>query len=552
MRVSRAWFAASLALLAGLGGACSGDGAPRSAELITAEDIASHIQVLAADSFEGRGTASPAEEKVIQYLTAQFQALGLVPGNGDSWVQQVPLVEITANPQAVLTVVGATGGARFPYGRGFMAWTKRVVPAASVVGSELVFVGYGIVAPEYGWNDYRDLDVRGKTVVILVNDPGYVTRDSTLFEGTTMTYHGRWTYKFEEAARQGAAGALIVHETGPAGYPWEVVQGSWSGPQYDLVRDDNNRSRVAVEGWIPDSTAREIFRLAGQDFDSLKARATRRTFAAVRLGVRASIRLDNTIRRTTSRNLLALLPGTEQRDEFVVYTAHWDHLGRDPSLPGDQIYNGALDNASGTAGLLALARAFAAAEPRPRRSVLFLAVTAEERGLIGSAYYATHPVHPLNRTVGVINLDGLNIWGRTRDLTIIGYGKSELDDYVDAAARAQGRHVRPDPEPEKGFYYRSDHFSFAKQGVPALFPDAGVEDLAHGEQWARQQRDEYTAERYHKPGDQYNPAWDLSGGVEDLRLFLAVGYRLANQTTFPNWRPGTEFRAKRDADMAGR
>ncbi|BBM70854.1 M28 family metallopeptidase [Rhodothermus marinus] len=519
---------------------------------ITPELLAEHIQVLASDEFLGRAPASPGEEKTVNYLIEQFQALGLRPGNGDSYTQEVPLAEITADPaSARLEVQGRRGRLRFRYGDEAMFWTKRLVPEVSVTGSEVVFVGYGIVAPEYDWNDYAGVDVRGKTVVILVNDPGYATGDSTLFTGRAMTYYGRWTYKFEEAARQGAAAALIIHETGPAGYPWAVVQGSWSGPQFTLVNEQQNMDRCAIEGWLTYESARRLFELAGRDLEQLKAAAARPGFRAVPLGLRLSATLRNTTREVRSRNVLALLPGRERPDEVVIYTAHWDHLGVDPSLPGDSIYNGALDNATGTAGLLALARAFTALPEPPARSVLFLAVTAEEQGLLGSAYYATHPVFPPEKTVAVLNMDGLNVLGPMRDVTVIGYGMSELDDYAAAAAEAQGRYLRPDPEPEKGYYYRSDHFSFARVGIPALYLDAGIDHVEHGPDWTLARRAEYVERHYHKPSDEYDPAWDLRGAVDDLRLLFDIGYRLANSTDFPNWREGTPFRALREQQRAG-
>jgi Zn-dependent M28 family amino/carboxypeptidase len=519
-------------------------------ETITGESVAQHIQVLASDEFEGRGPSSPGEERTIAYLGTELEALGLRPGNGDSFFQQVPLVSITADPGARLTVSGRGAATGYAYGREFIAWTKRVVDRVTVRDAELVFVGYGTVAPEYDWNDYAGLDVRGKAVVILVNDPGFPTKDSALFSGNAMTYYGRWTYKFEEAARQGAAAAFVVHETGPAGYPWDVVEGSWGGEQFDLVHDDDNMSRVAVEGWLAVETARSVFARAALDYDSLKEQAATRQFAAVPLGVRAAIALRNQVRRSVSHNVLAVLPGTDRADEYVLYMAHWDHLGRDASLEGDQIYNGAKDNATGTAGLLAVAGAFAALEPAPRRSILFLAVTAEEQGLLGSAYYAAHPVYPLAKTVAAINMDGMNVLGPMRDVTVVGLGYSELDDYMTAAADAQGRSVRPDPEEEKGFYFRSDHFSFAKQGVPALNANAGIDHVEHGEQWTMERRAEYNEERYHTPSDEYDPAWDLAGLVDDLRLLFRVGYRLAADSDFPNWREGVPFRATRDSLLA--
>jgi len=540
--------AAAIAL--GVAG-CASDRVPEDAlTTITSGGLAAHIQTLASDAFQGRAPSSPGEERTVAYLQAEFEKLGLEPGNGGSWVQEVPLVSLTASPDAKLMIQSPARQFVLDYGTDFMAWTKRVVGIVSVQRSELVFVGYGVVAPEWEWNDYEGLDVRGKTVVILVNDPGFARKDTTLFDGPAMTYYGRWTYKYEEAARQGAAAAIIVHETEPAGYPWDVVVGSWKGAQFDLVADDEGASRVAVEGWIPGDRARELFQAAGFDYDSLKLRADQRGFRPVPLGLQASVALRNTVRRSVSRNVVGLLPGSRRPEEVVIYMAHWDHLGRDTTQEGDQIFNGALDNATGTAGLLELARAFTSLATRPARSVAFLAVTAEEKGLLGSAYYGQHPIWPPAQTVAAINMDGMNIYGRMRDVVIVGYGKSELDDYLIAAATEQGKRVDPDPEPEKGFYYRSDHFSLARVGIPALYADAGIDHVEHGAEWGRTRRDEYTAERYHKPSDEYDPSWDLSGAVEELQLLFRVGYRLAAGRDWPNWRDGTEFKAARDAQRA--
>ncbi len=537
---------------AALLGACRVENAElqRGSNAINAAELAQKIQVLAADSLEGRAPSSPGEEKTIRYLVDQFRQLGLKSGSGEDYLQQVPMVAITADHNMSLVLQGKGEATTLKYGDQFVAFTSRLAERTGLQSSDVIFAGYGIVAAEYGWNDFRDTDVKGKTIIVLVNDPGYATGDTTLFKGHTMTYYGRWTYKYEEAARQGAVGVLIVHEAAPAGYPWEVVTDSWSGTRFMLENPDN-MSRAAVEGWITVDAARQLFRDAGMDYDSLKARAAGREFKAVPLGLKASVSVRNTIRRSSSNNVLAVLPGTTRADEYVVYMAHWDHFGRDTTRQGDQIFNGALDNASGTAGLLELAKAYAALDRNPARSVLFLAVTGEEQGLLGSQYYGTHPVYPLNKTVAAINMDGANNLGPMRDITVVGYGNSELDDYVVEAAKAQNRVVRPDPEPEKGFYFRSDHFSLAKVGVPALDPDAGINSVAHGEAWTRQQRDEYTAQRYHKPSDEYDPAWDLSGAVDDLRLFFRVGYRLANESSFPNWREGSEFKAKRDSMMTG-
>jgi Zn-dependent M28 family amino/carboxypeptidase len=540
------WFAAACGEQAG-----PPDGGALAA--ITTEDLHRRIGILAADSMEGRSPASRGEERTVAYLEREFRTMGLEPANGDSYVQGVPLVSIATDPTAAtFTVRGDGGTSRFTYGSEFMAWTTRVVESVRVDNADMVFVGYGIVAPEYDWNDYADVDVTGRTVVMLVNDPGFATQDPNLFTGNAMTFYGRWTYKFEEAARQGAAAAIIVHETDAASYPWAVVRGSWSGEQFDLVRADSNMSRVALEGWVSQETARVLFERARLDFDALQEQAATREFRATAMRLQAAFTLENTVRRSTSRNVVGVLPGTERPDEYVICVAHWDHLGMDRSLDGDQIYNGAQDNATGTAGLLVLADAFAQADPAPQRSIVFLAVTAEEQGLLGSAHYTDNPLFPLDRTVAAVNMDVLNVYGPMNDVTVIGLGQSELDDYVAAAAEAQERRIRPDPSPSAGSYYRSDHFNFAKVGVPALYADVGVDHVERGESWTREQMDRYEAEYYHKPSDEYDPAWDLRGAVDDLQLIFRVGYRLANEETWPNWSEGSEFKAARDSMMAGR
>ncbi len=548
-RPRRPWMLGFAALAVG----CAPAGPPGAAvESITARGLQKHIVILASDSFAGRGPSSVGEERTLAYLQREFAGLGLRPGNGDSWYQDVPLVRTTVKSGAALTARSGGAVARFAWGDDFVAFTKRVTEVSQLQNSELVFVGYGVVAPEYGWNDYAGLDVRGKTVVILVNDPGFATRDTALFRGRAMTYYGRWTYKFEEAARQGAAGALIVHETEPAAYGWDVVRNSWTGPQFNLEAGDGAAPRVAVEGWVTLQTARALFRLGGQEYDALKGRAAQRGFAAVPLGVQVSVRLDLDIVRSMSRNFLAVLPGSDRADEYVIYMGHWDHFGTDPTREGDQIFNGAVDNATGLAALLEMARAFTTLSSPVSRSVLFLAVTAEEQGLLGSQYYGTHPVVPLAKTVAAINMDALNVLGRMRDITVVGLGYSELDSLVQLAAERQNRVVRPDPEPEKGYYYRSDHFSFAKQGVPALNPGSGVDHVEHGEAWTLEREAEYRDQKYHQPADEYDPSWDLGGMVDDVRLLFDVGYRLATSRAFPNWRAGTEFRAARDRMMDAR
>jgi Zn-dependent M28 family amino/carboxypeptidase len=516
---------------------------------MTAESLAENTRILASDEFEGRAPASRGEEKTISFLKDEFQKLGLEPGNGQSFFQEVPMVKITTSPEAELRVKKGNDRLKFAFGDEFVATTLRVAEESSLEDSDLIFVGYGAVAPEWEWNDYEGLDVRGKTVVVLVNDPGYATGDPELFKGRTMTYYGRWTYKFEEAARQGAAGALIIHETAPAAYGWEVVRKGWTGPQFNLVSEDDNMSRCAVEGWITLASAQEILKKAGLSLDELKTAANKRGFRAVPLGLKASLTLKNAIERVVSDNVIAILPGSGRADEYIFYMAHWDHFGLDPAAPDDQIYNGAVDNATGTAALLELARAFKALRKAPSRSIAFLSVTGEEQGLIGSEYYATHPIYPADKTVAVINMDALDVYGRMKDVTVVGFGQSELDDYIVAAAAEQGRAVRSDPTPERGSYYRSDHFPFARAGIPAIYVSQGVDHVVHGEKWTREQMDKFLAEKYHKPTDEFNPSWDLSGALEDLRLIFKMGYRLSQESTFPNWKEGSEFKAKRDAVM---
>ena len=514
---------------------------------VDAGAILAHTKVLSSDEYEGRGPGTKGEELTVKYLVDQFKKIGLTPGNTDgTYVQKVPLVGITPAP-APLVVEKAGRRQTLTWKDDVVAWTKHVADTASISKSELVFVGYGIVAPEYNWDDYKGMDVTGKTLVMLVNDPP-VDGDPNAFGGKAMTYYGRWTYKYEIGAMKHAAGVLIVHETGPAGYPFEVVQAKTT-EQFDLVTPDRNMSRVNIEGWITLDRARDLMKLAGRDFDALKTQAATRDFKPVSLGVAASMTVKNTLRTIDSQNVVAKVEGTDPalRDEYVVYTSHWDHLGVGPEIDGDRIYNGAKDNAIGVAGLVELARAFTTVMPAPKRSILFLSVTAEEQGLLGSQYYAVTPIYPLRKTLANINMDGLNVHGKTKDLTLIGFGASDLDDYAKAAAAEQGRVIRPDPETEKGFYYRSDHFNFAKQGVPALDPDEGTEFVGKPAEYGKQVRDAYTEHDYHKPSDVVKPDWDLTGAVDDLQVLLAVGYRVAQAEKYPEWKPGNEFKATREA-----
>lgn len=514
------------------------------------------ISVLASDSFLGRAPGTPGEEKTVAYLSAQFEAAGLSPGNPDgSWTQVVDLVGITSEPTASITVNGSA--LPLAWRDDYVAVSRRITPEVAVPSSEVVFVGYGVVAPEYGWDDYKDVDVRGKTVLMLVNDPAVASADdpsaldSTMFRGRAMTYYGRWTYKYEIATEKGAAAVLVIHEDGPAGYPWEVVRGGWGGGERMETRPaDGNANRVAVEGWITAPKARELLSAAGQDFDALKAAATRSDFRPVTLPATASFTVAQQLRDVRSRNVVGILPGSdpEVRDEYVLYTAHWDHFGIGEAVDGDSIYNGARDNASGTAGLIELARVFAAAGA-PRRSIVFLAVTAEEQGLLGAKWYADNPLYPLEKTLANINVDVLNAWGPTVDVVVIGLGNSTLDDILADEAEGLDRALVPDAEPEKGFFYRSDHFEFAKKGVPALYLDEGDEYLNQPEGFGRQKRDEWTANIYHKPADEVDPAWDMSGATADLRLLYNVGRRVAEGATWPEWKDGTEFRAIREAQL---
>jgi Zn-dependent M28 family amino/carboxypeptidase len=533
------------------------DGIDAALQSITADRLLGHIKVLSADEYEGRGPGTAGEDLTVKYLIGQFREMGLKPGNPDgSYVQKVPLAGFQATSvQGSFQAGGKTIALNFP--TNFVAVSRGNLPKVEVENSDVVFVGYGVVAQEYGWDDYKGVDVRGKTLVMLVNDPAVPDPkdpsqlDPAVFRGRAMTYYGRWTYKYEIASEKGAAAVVLVHEHGPAGYPFEVVQGSWSRENFDIAEPQSGKSlyRVAVEGWIDFPTAKALCAASGQDLSALKNAAVRRDFHPVSLQAKAGFSVANRHRVVQSQNVAAKLEGSDPalKDQYVVYTAHWDHLGRDPKLSGDQIYNGAIDNASGVATVLEIARAFTRIQPAPKRSILFLAVTAEEKGLLGSKYYATHPLYPLERTVANINIDGVNFWGKTSDVISIGMGQSSLDDLLVDVARSRGRTVGPDAEPEKGYYYRSDHFEFAKQGVPALDPDAGQKSIGKPADYARKKRDEYTEKYYHKVSDEIKQDWDLSGAVEDARLLLEVGDRVANAEQIPHWKPDSEFRARREA-----
>ncbi len=521
--------------------------APLSAQQIPVETLKSVTQELSSDTYEGRAPTTPGEEKTVDYIVKRFQAAGLKPGNAGRWTQDVPMVEITANDVQPLTFTGGKAPVTMAFRSDMVAATYRVAASVSVKNSDVVFVGYGITAPEKSWDDYAGIDVRGKTVVILINDPDWQTMSREgPFEGRAMTWYGRWPYKFENAAKHGAAAAIIVHDTEPAAYPWAVVQSSWTGPQYELDEAGNHLDQSQVIGWMQLPKAKELFASAGRNFDQLAAAAKAKGFKAVPLGLKLSAGFSNTIKKSASKNVVGVLPGTSNPNDVVLYSAHWDHLGRCDAVNGDDICNGALDNASGIGGLVALAEAQAKAGPA-KRSIAFLAVTAEESGLLGSKYYAEHPVFPLARTVGGVNMDVLNVNGATRDFVLTGAGKSEIEDLAKRLVTAQGRTISPEPNPERGGYYRSDHFSFAKLGVPMLDGSSGENLVKGGSAAGHAATEDYVAHRYHKPQDEYDANWDWSGAVQDLNVYYGLGRQLAdNPGLWPNWYASSEFRVIRD------
>jgi Zn-dependent M28 family amino/carboxypeptidase len=534
-------------------GACSGQRTPPPSAEIDETGYRDAVRILASDDFEGRAPGTPGEDKTVAYLVGQFRKFGLKPGNGESYLQSVPMVEIRAGSDATLVVSGRGTTKSLVYTKDMVIWTRREVPEAVLHRSELVFVGYGIVAPEYGWNDYAHVDVHGRTVVVLVNDPGYGSRDPKVFRGNAETYYGRWTYKVEEAARQGAAGVLLIHDTGAAGYAWKVVVNGLTGLNLATAAVDGGADRAAIEGWLSGGTARALFTQAGVDYEASAAAAARPGFAAIDLGLAVDAQVNNTLRRFSSSNVIAVLPGAGRKHEYVIYTAHWDHLGRQSAEAGGAIFNGAVDNASGVAGLLMLAQSFSRTRPPPDRSIVFIAFTGSEAGLLGSGYYADHPVFPIRQTAAALNLDQMHIGGPTRDVMVFGFGNSELEENLREAAQLQGREVHPDPNPELGLYYRSDQLSFARRGVPALYAEGGLDDSARGPAWGRAQFEDYFAQRYRQIGDKYSADWDVRGALEDLRLYYDIGNRLARSRRFPRWYPNSEFRTSRrqGADAPG-
>ncbi|MBS0388271.1 MAG: M28 family peptidase [Proteobacteria bacterium] len=511
--------------------------------------IRATIRTLASDEFDGRAPASLGEQRTINYLAAQFRHYGLAPANHGSYLQSVPMIQITASPDTELRISGGAAPLRFAYGDDVVVTTPRPQATVTLRDSPLVFAGYGIVAPEFHWNDYAGVDVRGKTVIVLVNDPGYASNDPPLFHGKAMTYYGRWTYKYEEATRQGAAAVLIVHDTGPAGYPWEVVRNSWSGPAEVLVPGKGHM--LQINGWLSHEAASRLLAAAGQDLQSLSASALRHGFRAVALPLKASMTLRNSVRAVVSHNVAALVPGARHPEQVVVYSAHWDHFGEKPDAAGHaQIFHGAIDNGSGIACLLQLARRFAAQKPAPARSILFLATTAEEQGLLGSAYYVQHPLIPLANTVADINMDVMDVYGPMRDLTVRGQFMSTLDDDLRRVVDSLGLELKPDPDPSKGYYYRADHFEFAQQGVPALSINPGSDYVGHEAGWGLAQQHAYNEQRYHKSADVYETDWNLGGMLQQLQAVYLTGRTLADSEEWPEWYPDNAFKAKRTAQRA--
>jgi Zn-dependent M28 family amino/carboxypeptidase len=520
--------------------------------LFNTDSLAKNISVLSSDEFQGRKPFTVGEDKTINYLKNQFAALGVEPGNGNSYFQEVPMVNIATEPDSIMKVQAPKGNYNLNGFDDYVIWTEKTDSVITLANDELVFAGYGVVAPELNWNDYAGIDVKGKIVLLLVNDPGYGI-DSSLFRGDTMTYYGRWTYKFEEAARQGAKGCLIIHNQKGASYPFSVPQNNWNGSRLRL--DDRNKPQTycSVVGWVQEDAAKKIFQSAGVDTAILK-KASQKDFKPVPLNVKLSTQIKVKATYNKSHNLIAKITGTAHPDEYIIYTAHWDHIGiGKPDEAGDSIYNGAVDNASGTAGLIELARTFKRAKTKPGRTIIFLSVTAEEQGLWGSAYYAENPVYPLYKTVANINTDGLNKIGKTTDIIVVGRGQSELENYLAEEAQKMNRNISYETHPEGGSYYRSDHFNFAKKGVPALYAGSGIEVIDKEKGYGKKLKDEYTSKNYHRPSDEYDAkTWTLDGAAADLELIYKVGQRLASAEVWPQWKAGSEFKAIREKSLASK
>jgi Zn-dependent M28 family amino/carboxypeptidase len=493
----------------------------------------------------GRKPFTEGENKAIGFIETKFREAGLEPGNGSSYLQDVPMVNIATKADSVMQVQSSKGNFQLRGLADYVIWTEKADPLISLKNDEIVFAGYGVVAPERNWNDYAGLDVKGKIVMVMVNDPGYGI-DPSLFKGDTMTYYGRWTYKFEEAARQGAKGCLVIHNTKAASYPFSVVQNNWNGSHLHLDNRGKNVPYCDAVGWITEETAKKLLSAGGYD-STIMAKAAQKGFKPVPLNVKVSTNIQVTANYSKSHNVIGKITGSKHPDQYIIYSAHWDHLGiGKPDEKGDSIYNGASDNASATAGLIELARAFKSMKQKPERTVIFLSVTAEEQGLWGSAYYAQNPIYPLDKTVANINMDVLNNKGTTKDIIVVGRGQSDLEDSLKAEADKMGRTVAFETHPEAGSYYRSDHFNFAKQGVPSLYTGSGVDVIGKGKEYGQKQDDEYRDKHYHRPSDEYNTTWDLTGAIDDLKLLFLVGKHLANSEAWPNWKSDSEFKSIRE------
>ncbi len=517
---------------------------------INEEDMTRIVTEFASDDFQGRKPFTIGEEKAVAFLVKEYKKIGLEPANNGSYIQEVPMVEVTDIPDKRMKISMWNATIELNYKDDFVAFSKHLVDEISVRNSDMIFAGYGIVAPEYNWNDYEGINVKGKTVVVLVNDPGFGTDNKDFFKGNEMTYYGRWTYKYEEAARQGAKGILIIHESEPAGYPWSVVLNGATIPKLYLQAEDNYMSMCAIEGWLTFNAAKELFSLAGLDLLELKEKAKKPDFKAFRMRARLSLNINSSHRFATSKNVIGVIPGKERPDEVIIYSAHWDHLGIGAPLNGDSIYNGAVDNGTSIAWMLEIAKAFTNLKKRQARTIMFLAPAAEEQGLLGSDYYATHPLYPLNKTVANINNDLMLPYGPYKDIMITGYGQSELEDYVEKFAEKYDRYVLPDPNPHTGMYYRADHFSFARVGVPALFARGNCDNREFGKEWALKKEKDWINNNYHKPTDQYDPeTWTFTGIVDDAKIMFKIGYELSNESTFPKWKEGSEFKEIREKQM---
>ncbi|MEO6229683.1 MAG: M28 family peptidase [Ferruginibacter sp.] len=516
-------------------------------EAFSADSLRQHIATLSSDSFQGRKPFTEGEKITVNYLQQQFKAVGLEPGNGDSYLQEVPLVNILATAAPSMQVQSPKGNFTLKAFDDYIIWTDKPTENISLDTADLVFAGYGVVAPEYNWNDYEGLDVKGKVVLVMVNDPGFASGDTTMFKGKTMTYYGRWTYKFEEAARQGAKGCLIIHNTEAASYPFSVQQNSFNTSRLQLDNRGKDVKNCDVIGWVPENIAHKLLTAAGMD-SSLLTKAGQRGFKPVDLNLKLSTTMKVEATYNKSYNVIGKITGTKHPDEVIIYTAHWDHLGiGKPDETGDSIYNGALDNATGTAGLLELARAFKSLKTKPERTIIILSVTAEEQGLLGSAFYSTNPIYPVDKTVANINMDGLNRFGKTKDIVVVGQGQSDLEDYLKEIITKDSGYISFETHPEAGYYYRSDHFNFAKVGIPALYVESGADYIGKGKEYGMQLEDEYRLKNYHRPSDEFDAAtWTMEGGIAELKWLFQVGKRLAFEDVFPKWKTGSEFKAIRE------